>query len=93
MFKLSQMNYRGGPCKRGGSKFGGTLDPLFGVGPLFMDAIVEASIVTTIGSKSNFNFASILVCNYGGVNFDHYREQKLILFNYKFLSTSIEASM
>ena len=70
------------------------MDPLFGVGPLFMDAIVEASIVTTIGSKSNFNFASILVCNYG-VNFEHYREKKLILFNYKFLSTStsIEASM
>ena len=31
-----------------------------------MDAIVAASIVTTIGSKSIFNFASILVYNYGG---------------------------
>ena len=42
--------YSEGPNSRRGSIFDGTLDPIFGVGPLFMDAIVEASIVTTIGS-------------------------------------------
>ena len=59
-----------------------------------MDAIVEASIVTTIGSKSIFNFAIILLCNCGGVNVDLYRELKHP--NYAiitFLNTSIEASM
>ena len=63
-----------------GSKFVATLDPISGVVPLFMEAIVGASIETTMGSKSIFNFAIILVCTCRGVNVDHYREQKHMFY-------------
>ena len=54
ILKYKCFNYSIGSNSRRGSIFGGTLDPIFDVGPLFMDAIVAAPIVATIESNKIF---------------------------------------